>query len=267
MIPLGLIQGRLTPSNGRGIQFFPSGPGEWEREFELASAAGISSIEWVCEPDSLLFTKEGQEAVRAVVKETGITVRNMDLHELLTKADIASHPDELFEKICSGLAAVGGGTVELPLMDASSLIPRETRESRIAALRRFVAIAKKHKISVGVETDLVPAALVALLHEVPEVSVVYDVGNSAGLGYDLEEELSAYGQYISNVHIKDKPVGGATVPLGTGSVDFPKLFLLLRKINYTGAMTLQAARGEDGKEAETIKSCVKFIKDTYEQSF
>jgi len=267
MIPLGLIQGRLTPSTGRGIQFFPNGPGEWEREFELAGAAGISCIEWVCDPDSILFTKEGQGAVRAVMQRTGITVRNMDLHELLTKADIALHPDELFEKVCAGLAAIDGGTVELPLMDASSLIPHETRETRMVALRRFVDIAKKHGTPVAVETDLGPAALAALLGEVRDISVVYDAGNSAGLGYDVGEELTAYGTHISNVHIKDKPAGGTTVPLGTGSVDFPRLFSLLQEMNYTGAVTLQAARGEDGKEAETIKGYVEFIQDAYEKSF
>ena len=267
MLSLGLIQGRLTPSLGRGIQFFPHGPGEWEREFELAPSAGISCIEWVCEPDSILFTAEGQAAVRNVVAKTGVRVRNMDLHELLTKTPITAHPDELFEKICSGLAAIDGGTVELPLMDASSLIPQETRESRIAALRRFVTIAEKHHTPVAVETDLGPTALAALIEEVPGIRVVYDAGNSAGLGYDVGEEIASYGRHISNVHIKDKPIGGTTVPLGTGSVDFRKLFSLLQEINYTGAVTLQAARGEDSKEVETIKGYTEFIKDAYEKSF
>lgn len=267
MIQLSLIQGRLTPSLGRGIQFFPRGQGEWEREFELAPSAGIAHIQWVCEADNILFTKEWQEEVREVMKRTGITVRNMDLHELLTKTDITTHPDELFEKICSGLSAINSGTVELPMVEASSLLPQETYESRVAALRRFVAIAKKYNVPVAVETDLGPTALAALVEEVSDITVVYDVGNSAGMGYDMKEELSAYGKHVSNVHIKDKPVGGTTVPLGTGSVDFAKLFSLLRKINYTGAVTLQAAREEDGKEVETIKSYVKFIKDTYEQSF
>lgn len=256
MIPsiasLGLIQGRLTPSLGRGIQFFPDGSGEWEREFELASAAGISHIEWVCTKDNLLFSAEGQEAVRAVMQQTGITVRNMDLHELLTKADISEHSDDLFEKICASLAAIGGGAVEFPLMEASSLLVPEAYPQRVEAVQRFVDIAKKYNIPVAVETDLGPTALVAFLAEVPEVTVVYDVGNCAGMGYDMEEELATYGAHISNVHIKDKPAGGATVPLGTGSVDFPKLFRLLRAMNYTGAVTLQAARGEDDKEVETI---------------
>lgn len=264
MLKIGIIQGRLTQSNGRGIQFFPHGPGEWEKEFELAPSAGIAHIQWVCEPDSLLFTEEGQSAVRVVMQRTGVTVRNMDLHELLTKTDIAVHPNELFEKICSGLAAIDGGTVELPFVEASSLLPQYTYKSRVTALRRFVAIAKKHNTPVAVETDLGPAALVALMQEVPDINVVYDSGNSAGMGYDMEEELAAYGHRISNVHIKDKPVGGATVPLGTGSVDFPKLFSLLHEISYTGAVTLQAARGEDGKEVETITRHVSFIQERWE---
>jgi len=266
MLKIGLIQGRLTPSNGRGIQFFPHEPGEWEREFELAAAAGISCIQWIGEPDSLLFKKEGQEAVRAVIKRTGIAVRNMDLHELLTKTDISLQSDELFEKICSGLAAINGGTVELPLMEASSLLDSENYKSRVTTLRRFIAIAKKYNTPVAVETDLDPVALAVLIQEVPDITVVYDSGNSAGMGYDVKEEFSAYGRYISNVHIKDKPVGGATVPLGTGSVDFPLLFSLLKKINYTGAVTLQAAREENGKEVETIQNYVSFIKNAYEKS-
>lgn len=267
MIPLGLIQGRLTPSKGRGIQFFPHGQGEWEKEFELAPSAGIAHIQWVCEPDSLLFTKGGQEKVRAVMQRTGVTVRNMDLHELLTKTDITNHPDELFEKICSGLSAIDGGAVELPLMEASSLLHQETYAARVVALRRFIAVAKKYNTPVAVETDLGPAALAALVREVSDITVVYDSGNSAGFGYNMEEELAAYGPRISNVHIKDKPVGGTTVPLGTGSVDFLRLFSLLHKITYTGAVTLQAARGEDGREVETIKGYVAFIKDAYEKSF
>lgn len=259
MISLGLIQGRLTPSNGRGIQFFPNAPGEWQKEFELAPAAGISHIQWVCEANSILFTKEGQEEVREVMKKTGVTVRNMDLHELLTKTDIINQPDELFENICSSLAAINGGTVELPMLEASSLLDQEKYASRIQALRRFLAVAKKYNTPVAVETDLDPAALAAFVREVPEVTVVHDVGNSAGMGYDMEEELAAYGQHVSNVHIKDKPVGGTTVPIGTGSVDFPRLFSLLHKRNYTGLVTLQIARGEDGKEVETISGYVSLI--------
>lgn len=266
MQEIGLMQGRLTPSRGRGIQFFPGAPGEWQWEFELAPAAGISSIEWVCEKDNVLFTAAGRRELEEVMTRTGVRVCNMDLHELLTKTDIVKHPDELFEKVCEAMGGINGGTVELPLVEASSLLEESAYDARVASLRRFLQLAEKHKVPVAVETDLGPEALRALTEEVPEITVVYDVGNSAGLGYDMEEEFKAYGKCISNVHIKDKSKGGSTVPLGTGDVDFPKLFSLLRQMLYTGLVTIQAARGEDGKEAETIKDYVEFIKNAYEKS-
>ena len=49
----------------------------------------------------------------------------------------------------------------------------------------------------------------------------YDIGNSAALGYDSAEEISAYAPRILHVHVKDRVRGGTTVPLGTGNADLP----------------------------------------------
>ncbi len=264
MLEIGLMQGRLTEPKGRGIQFFPHGPGEWEKEFELAPVAGISYIQWVCDLESPLFSPEGQRAIREVIEKTGVKVRNMDLHEVLTKTDISSYPDEVFEKICAALSSIQGGTVELPLLESSSLLPVETREARILALERFKKVAEKYRTPIAIETDLPPSDLAALVERFPDITIAYDTGNSAGLGYSAEEELRAYGTQVSNVHIKDKPVGGMTVPLGEGSVDFAKVFSLLGAIPYTGAVTLQAARREEGKEVETIRDYVSFIQKGWE---
>ena len=52
----------------------------------------------------------------------------------------------------------------------------------------------------------------------------YDIGNSAALGFLPSKEFEAYGNRIVNVHIKDRPFGGTTVPLGTGDADFKTVF-------------------------------------------
>jgi L-ribulose-5-phosphate 3-epimerase len=263
---VGLIQGRLTPADGRGIQFFPSGPGEWQHEFEVAKEIGIPSIQWVCDLINPLFDEAFRNEVREVIERTGVIIRNMDV-QFLTTMDIADCPEDLMKKICSSLADIQGGTVEVPLLAASTLLEKEKYSVRVAALKRFVSVAKESKTPVAVETDLPPNELAVLLQEVPEVSVVYDTGNSAGLGYEVQEEIAAYGNHISNVHIKDKPKDGVTVPLGKGDADFVTLFKLLRDMSYSGAITLQAARGEDGAEAETIKHYQAFVKEQYEKSF
>ena len=45
----GIMQGRLTPSNGRGIQFFPFD--NWQQEFITGSSIGLNEIEWIFDYD------------------------------------------------------------------------------------------------------------------------------------------------------------------------------------------------------------------------
>jgi sugar phosphate isomerase/epimerase len=49
------------------------------------------------------------------------------------------------------------------------------------------------------------------------------------------------------------------VALGEGGTDFRSLFRMMQEKGYTGLLTLQAARGEDGKERETVKHYKEFI--------
>lgn len=266
-LSIGMVQGRLTPSKGRGIQFFPNQEGEWEREFALAAKLGVHHVQWAFEKnDNPLLLPATQEKVRAVVAQTGVPLWHMDM-QLLTSVDISSFNEAWMQDVCEALAAVNGQTVEIPLMEASSLLDVPMREQRVAALKQFMHAATAAGISVAVETDLPPKEYKILLEQCPTLGVVYDAGNSAGMGYEIDEEFAVYGTMLSNVHLKDKKKGGTTVPLGTGDADFKRLFQLLRKVPYTGPVTLQAAPGEDGKEAETIQHYIDFISSQYEQSF
>ena len=92
-------------------------------------------------------------------------------------------------------------------------------------------------------------------------AINYDLGNSASLSYDLEDEFNTYGKFIKNIHIKDRIKNGKTVRLGYGNVNFKKFFKLIKKINYKGPLILQTARsikkGDDYNELETN---LKFVK-------
>ena len=78
------------------------------------------------------------------------------------------------------------------------------------------------------------------------MTVNYDIGNSAALGYDISEEFACYGNRISDIHIKDRLLGGGSVVLGDGNADFLKFFEMLKKLNYQGPFIMQAYRDEDG---------------------
>jgi hypothetical protein len=89
--------------------------------------------------------------------------------------------------------------------------------------------------------------------EHPLIKVNYDSGNSSALGFKPMEEFAAYGERIGSFHIKDRILGGQTVPLGQGSADFAKLRACLVNFDYRGDFVLQVARGANGDELSWIK--------------
>ena len=72
------------------------------------------------------------------------------------------------------------------------------------------------------------------------------------MGFCPNEEINIYGQYIRNVHIKDRLFRGKTVPLGTGDVNFQSVFKNLSKINYRGNYILQTARSYKNQHAQVL---------------
>ena len=76
-------------------------------------------------------------------------------------------------------------------------------------------------INLALETDLEPKSFYDFLDKFKNkrVTVNYDSGNSASLGYPFEEELNLYGDKITNVHIKDRIYNGGPVFLGEGDAE------------------------------------------------
>ena len=76
MRSLGIMQGRLTRTLGRGIQFFPFE--EWKEEFKAAQEIGIDEIEWIFDyPDyqkNPLWTEEGRNEINTIIRDTGVKV-------------------------------------------------------------------------------------------------------------------------------------------------------------------------------------------------
>ena len=90
------------------------------------------------------------------------------------------------------------------------------------------------------------------------ITVNYDIGNSAALDFDSDEELIAYGNKITDIHIKDRTLGGGPVILGEGNADFEKFFKKLKELDYKGPFIMQAYRDEEG--VSIFKSQLNWIK-------
>jgi len=134
--------------------------------------------------------------------------------------------------------------VVLPFVDNARIESPEQQTRVVQLLRRTMACAEESEVELHLETSLDPKAFASLLAGLPHpmLKANYDSGNSSSLGYNVRQELAAYGRRIGSVHIKDRIRGGGTVPLGTGNADIPALLAGLAAIAYLGDYVLQVAR-------------------------
>jgi hexulose-6-phosphate isomerase len=249
------MQGRLSPSVGGKIQAFPSET--WKEEFEYAKECGFDLIDWVIEALDLdknpLLTDRGLAEIERLGNKTGVRVGAVCADYFMEYPLLRCSEEQRKERLekvllfARRLSIAGIPYMELPFVDNSAI---QTYDELKQLTKMFSPILDKIKsldVTISFETSLPPEKLRGFLVELnhPSARANYDMGNSASLGYNPEEELLAYGQDIVTIHVKDRVLGGGTVPLGTGDTDFDTCFEMLTKIGYQGPYILQAARGSE----------------------
>lgn len=249
----GVMQGRLSPQSLLGYQAFPWET--WKIEFPLAAERSFTHIEWVLDQtrtDSNPLLANTSE-VSALSAETGVAIASVCADFLmdtpLVKATSATW--SLFERSLQSMAEVGATHLVMPFVDQSSMRSVVAPGDLVRIADRVGELANAFGIRVWIEADLPPEEFRCLLQDLdPAVfGVNFDSGNSAALGYVVTEEWAAYGERVGLVHIKDRVLGGRSVPLGTGAADLPALFAAMRIHQFFGLVTMQAYRDHDGVQA------------------
>ena len=82
--------------------------------------------------------------------------------------------------------------------------------------------------------------------------MIFSINSLHSFGFNPRKEFAAVGPRVINVHVKDRVLGGTTVPLGTGNADFPTVFQCLEDHGYVGNLIMQTSRAHDGKHAEVL---------------
>lgn len=82
----------------------------------------------------------------------------------------------------------------------------------------------------------------------PRIGMCLDIGHDTRNGKDPVADLKKYHTRVFDMHLKD--VTGATklgysVEVGRGIIDFPALVKMMRKVNYTGVISLEHERNMD----------------------
>jgi L-ribulose-5-phosphate 3-epimerase len=254
--PIGIMQGRLLPKYQGRYQAHPVG--YWEKEFDLAKEIGLYCIEFILDFNDAainpLMTDEGVEMLLEKINSTGVLVKSI-CADYFMEAPLHHGDQSMMEKgreilnllIVNG-RKIGVTDIVIPCVDQSSLRTELDVRRFVEALQPVIKVAEANQVNLSLETDLDPLAFSSLLENFPSprVTVNYDTGNSASLGYDPLEEFACYGTRISDIHIKDRKLGGGSVILGTGDTNFENFFKALEKLNFTGPFIMQVFRDDEG---------------------
>ena len=252
------MQGRLLPKFQGRYQAHPVG--YWKKEFQIAQHIGLGCIEFILDfndaEENPLLKAGGIDEIKTTVEKTGVTIQTIcadyfmeaPLHSKDTA--LSERSQQIMNRLLNSAEALRVTDVVIPCVDQSSLNGQDATDRFVQQLLPLVKIAEEKNINLSLETDLPPKSFVELLDRFnsDRVTVNYDIGNSAALGYDPVEELNAYGTRITDIHIKDRFLNGGPAILGEGDADFISFFKKLFDLNYKGLFIMQAYRDDEGVE-------------------
>lgn len=257
----GIVQGRLSQAPPGCLQWFPQE--HWENEFFLASMLGYKYIELIAErqhnKNNPIWTNEGIEKIKALAKSNNLLLHVICNHYVTDHA-LTENKSVIEQTVKLILQAklLGIQKLILPLFEKSEL--REDNFQKYKTILKLIAnVAQENNILVCLESILNGKSLLNLLEflDHSNIKCVFDTGNRIAFGQDIYSDILLLGEQIHYVHIKDKNNQDANVLLGTGEVNFYKVFEALSHIGFEGPYTFETARGKD--PVKTARYNLQFV--------
>ncbi len=269
--PIGVMQGRLLPKYKGRYQAHPVG--NWQEEFPIAGSLGLDVIEFILDYNDVwenpLMSELGIDEILEIEKSSEVGVKTI-CADYFMEAPLHSEDERVTEesarvfsvlvKHASRLAITD---IVLPCVDGSSLRNPGSSDRLLRLLESFMPDLQNANINLALETDLAPKPFLKLLSDAATdmLTVNYDSGNSAALGFDPEEEFDVYGDRISDIHIKDRTLGGGPVVLGSGDTEFSVISSYLKQRQYDGPIIMQAYRDDQG--VDVFKHQMSWLDEAY----
>ncbi len=228
--------------------------GDYHDRVRAAVAAGFDAVEmWGPTGVDAPSTPKDLPALKAALEETGVTL-TAQLAEPRTQFMIPPWDhSEFYRKLDEGVAiaqdlgcpriVVGSGTgfggwkrqVQLDkLIEIYRTAVAQIDGSGVTLVLEPVNVRVDHPGSLLDRTS--EAVYVARGVDSPRFGVLYDIYHSAVEGEDMEVELANAGDLITYVQLADAPGRGEP---GTGDLDWPERFRLLRASGYDGPIGLE----------------------------
>ena len=233
---------------------------------EKLSATGIRRMQLALDP--LRETPEVWGTMEAELQKNGITLVSgmfgcvdedyATLETIRVTGGIA--PDDTWPQNLENIRATAALAESLNLKLVTfhaGFLPHDPREPgftrMVERLQMIADIFGARAILVGLETGQENAAeLAAILHQVnrPNLGINFDPANIILYGRgDSINALRLLAPWVRQVHIKDAlptvtpGTWGREVVVGTGAVDWPAFFAVLKSINFAGNVVIEREAG------------------------
>tara|TARA_Y100001958_G_C21190699_1_gene518916 strand:+ start:9 stop:821 length:813 start_codon:yes stop_codon:yes gene_type:complete len=260
-IKFGCIQGRLSKiPNNKYLQYFPK---NWEHEINLLKKTNLDFLEFFKDRKknsrSPFFSDKGFNYVRKATLKNNISNYSF-CDDFFINRNILNYSNlgEYFKNLSKNLNKINIKIYVLALLEKSNLTNSNYLKF-IRPLKIVRRILKKKGIKLALETNLDSQTILRLFKKIDNTFLVYDTGNRFNKNKDQYTEIIELKKFIIHLHLKDKNLKNQNVILGSGKVDFKKVFKALKKINYKKNFTFETNRGRN--PVKTMKKNLLIIKN------
>lgn len=136
-------------------------------------------------------------------------------------------------------------------------------ERVIAVMKQIVPRAEDLGVIIGLENTLTANQNLQIIEEIgsPMVQIYYDIGNSWGNNYDVQDEIRKIGNdRMCEVHIKDR--GSRLFSSDEGEVNMEQCAMALHDINYDKWLVLESSGREGMFEKDTMAN-INYVKEVF----
>lgn len=232
-------------------------PGTAAQRAQSAARSGYDFVELALDDDPsrlarLTWTPQERRELRSAYEQAGAPIRTLVLsaHRRWPwgSADpvVRGRADELARQALDLAQDLGADTIQLAgYFTYEEPATTSSRQWFIDGLARAAEDAARSGVVLALENmdgrDVLSAAdAIAVVRDVPSVRLYVDVGNFAGNGLPVVDELAAALPYAHAVQLKDASPGiFRRVPFGQGDVPFVEVLGLLHDIGYTGRLSVE----------------------------
>lgn len=221
------------------------------KEIDWIAEMGLEFVDLTLEPPAAAVWNVDVEAVRATLEKHNFPVVGHTAYYLPLASPFESIRHAAVEELkrcVEAFGKIGAKWMNIhpdqtaPMHDRSYVIHRN-----IQSLQEIGQVARD--CGIGLMIENLPGhyntvcQLAPLLDALPELGFHLDIGHSNLMveHNSADELIATYGSRLQHVHLHDNKGGDKDLhmPLGTGTVNFPRYIRALRTRGYDGTITLE----------------------------